>query len=235
MLYFFYGDRAARITKINEKREALGKRDREALYRPVAEEEWNGPSMEELARGQGLFGGTSFFLIKELLSSKEDKEFFTKLAPLLGRSHNVFFVSEPSATKEIIKAVEKAGGEMIALAETEKAPKRDSSGFALADAAARRDRKLAWALFQESLFKGASAEELHGILFWQIKNLVLAKNDKGGAPLPFPLMKAKAAAPKWEAAELEAALGRLVSIYHESHRGRFELPVALELFLLETV
>lgn len=235
MLYFFHGDSAARLKKITERREALAKNDRDALYRPLAEEEWNGPALEELARGQGLFGGTSYFLIKEFLSTKEDKEFFMESAALLARSHNVFFVSEPSATKEIIKAVEKAGGESVALAETQKATKRDSSGFALADAAAKRDRKLAWALFHESLFKGASAEELHGILFWQMKNLRLAKLPGSGANFSFPLMKAKSAAPKWKDEEITGALGRLVSIYHESHRGKYELPVALELFLLETV
>ncbi|MBX4216257.1 hypothetical protein KW797_04915 [Candidatus Parcubacteria bacterium] len=234
MLYLFHGGRDARIKAIGERKDALMKKDRDALYRPLAEEEWNGPSLEELARGQGLFGGTAYFLIKEFLATKEDREFFMDMAPLLGRSHNVFFVSEPSATKEMAKAVEKAGGEVVALAEGEKA-KRDGSNFALADAAAKRDRKLSWALFLEALGKGASAEELHGILFWQMKNLVLAKHAASGTPLSFPLMKARSASALWKDGELDSALSRLVSIYHESHRGLYELPVALELFLLETV
>lgn len=233
MLYFFYGAREARHKKIGEWKEKLLKKDADASLRPLGEEEWNGPALEELASGRGLFGGTYVFFIKEFIVTKEDKEFFMDMAKTLARSHNSFVVSEPAATKELLAAVEKAGGEATALGK-EAAAARDTTGFALADATAQRDRKRSWALFQESLSKGASAEELHGILFWQMKNLLLAK--KGGtAKFSFPLMKAKASAPKWEEEELESALSRLVAVYHEAHRGRYELPVALELFLLDVV
>ncbi|MDP3958306.1 MAG: hypothetical protein Q8Q36_02485 [bacterium] len=235
MLYFFYGEREARQKKIEEWKEKLLKKEADASLRSLGEEEWNGPALEEFAAGRGLFGGTYVFFVKEFLATTEDREFFMDMAKTLAHSHNSFVVSEPSATKELLAAIEKAGGEAVRVAGKEPVGKRDTTGFALADAAARRDRGRSWALFQEALWKGASAEELHGILFWQMKNLFLAKKGGGGQKFSFPLMKAKAAAPKWEEQELESALSRLVSIYHEAHRGRYELPVALELFLLDVV
>ncbi|MBX4215524.1 hypothetical protein KW797_01100 [Candidatus Parcubacteria bacterium] len=235
MIYLFYGgaqeDRAGRVAKLEA---TLMKANVMAPLSSLEFEDFTEERLDELAHAQGLFHVTSAYLLRGFLEGKEQKEFFIKKAKPLGISKNIFIVSEPSATKELISAGTKAGGEAEEVGEKEKAPKRESSSFALADALARRDRKLAWALYFEAVHNGAAPEELHGMLFWQVKNLYLAKEGGDAGKFSYPLMKAKSFAPKWEKEELREALSRLVRIYHESHRGRADFPTALESFLLET-
>jgi len=234
MIYLFYGGtselRALRVQKLEA---SLMRSNVMAPFVAVEPEELTPERLDELAHAQGLFHPTSAYVLKNALQLKEHKELFIKKAKILGASKNIFVVSEAGATKELVIAVEKAGGESEELGEKEKAPKKEGSSFALADALARRDRKLAWALFFEAAHKGAAPEELHGIIFWQMKNLYLAKTGGNIGSFSYPIMKAKSFAPKWERPELERALSRLVSVYHDSHRGRVDFPSALESFILD--
>ncbi|MEK7593908.1 MAG: hypothetical protein AAB471_01945 [Patescibacteria group bacterium] len=236
MLYLIYGgDSASRLAKIEELRKELASIYPGALETDLNTEEINEDKLDELSFGQGLFQNVSVVILRNTLETKELKELFGNKIKILASSLNVFIIGEPRTTKDIIERVEKNGGKAIFLGLEEKGLKKDNSGFALADAVARRDRKGAWALFVEAVSKGARAEELHGIIFWQFKNLLLVKNGGLAEKLSYPLMKAKSFAPKWDERELKTALSRLISIYHESHRGTVEFPIALEKFLLEVV
>ena len=237
MIYFFYGGVDERIKKIEEKKRELEKKYPSASVSIIEGENFSVEKLDEIASSTNLFSGVSIFLIKNALDSKEQKDLFKKKVKILSISPNIFIISEPFITKELSTAIEKTKGEVISVSGDVGAAKRDGSVFLIADATARRDRKLAWALYQEAIFGGAVAEELHGILFWQIKNLFLAKTGISGASMKvsYPMMKAKSFAPKWEEKELRVGLSRLVSIYHEAHRGRGDLSIEIEKFLLDSV
>jgi len=115
------------------------------------------------------------------------------------------------------------------------AKKIEFDRFALSDALGRRSKKDAWVLFQKSLDAGGVAEEIHGMLFWQVKSMILATSSKtaGEAGLnPFVFRKSLTFAKNFTEEELKDLSSRLVSIYHEARRGGDELPIALEKFVL---
>ena len=153
----------------------------------------------------------------------------------MAKSPNIFVISEMSATKDLSGSLEKKGAQLIECTLAEKPVKKEANNFALGDAIGRRDRKASWVLYQEALARGAFPEEIHGIVFWVMKNIFLAKTGGATGLAPYPLMKAKSFEPKWNNKEIKNALSELVRMYHDSHRGLVEFPIALEKFLLETV
>ena len=107
--------------------------------------------------------------------------------------------------------------------------------FALTDALGARDKKALWTLYRKAVELGKVPEEIHGILFWQVKSMVLAARSKsaGEAGLnPFVYGKAKRYAENYSGDELKAMLEKLVTIYHDSHRGVCDFETAMEIFLL---
>ena len=166
MLYFFYGDDS------DKQKEKIRKliESKKTTPRELKTEELSADFLEEISSSQGLFNGNQIFLLRDLFESKELKEMLKKWASLMAESPNAFIVSEVSATKDILNAIEKKGAELIECNLKEKPAKKDGGNFALGDAIGRRDRKASWVLYQDAISKGAVPEELHGIIFWQIKN-----------------------------------------------------------------
>ncbi|MEK7662241.1 MAG: hypothetical protein AAB355_01940 [Patescibacteria group bacterium] len=233
MFYIFYGkDRDKRAEKIKHllETECGG-----APPRPIRPEEIRVSSLGELARSRELFGGRAAFLLDEISEQEDWAELIKKNAKLLSESENIFIVNEPSLTKAAVSSFEKGGGKVVFCDGKDKAAPERGGNFALADAIGRRDRKASWVLYHEALAKGAVPEEIHGIIFWQLKNIFLAKSGGPTGIAPYPLAKAKSFATKWGSGELSSALSKLVAAYHESHRGIVEFPIALEMFLLESV
>jgi hypothetical protein len=108
--------------------------------------------------------------------------------------------------------------------------------FEFADALGRRDKRGLWVLFQEVLAEQVPAEEVHGIFFWQIKSMLLAKKcktpEEAGMKL-YPFEKAREYSRNYKDDELIKLSSRLVNMYHEAHRGNLDFYVALEKMILE--
>lgn len=82
---------------------------------------------------------------------------------------------------------------------------------------------------------GVSDEEVHGMLFWQMKTMLLVEasgNAKEAALNPFVYKKAKGFVQHFSKEELHSHTTALVELYHEARRGRYELGSALERFIL---
>ena len=89
--------------------------------------------------------------------------------------------------------------------------------------AARRDKKQLWILYTQAKREGISDEEIHGILFWQVKAMLLAarSKDAGAAGLnPFVYSKSKGFLKNFEEKEVENISSSLVTLYHDSRRGK---------------
>ncbi len=108
--------------------------------------------------------------------------------------------------------------------------------FSLTDALGRRDKKQLFVLYQKAKMNKSAAEEIHGILFWQIKAMLqaaAAKNAQDSGLNPYVYQKSLASLKNFSEQELKAISSRLVSIYHEARRGMVDFDVALEKFILE--
>jgi hypothetical protein len=136
---------------------------------------------------------------------------------------------------ETLRAITDAAEKVQSFTLKEKKGKPDFNIFSLTDAFGRRDKKNLWVLFQKAVESGAVPEEIHGILFWQLKSMLLAHACKSAAEAgvkPFVWSKARTFAKNWSEEELKNLSAKMVSLYHDAHRGIYEFPIALERLIL---
>jgi hypothetical protein len=82
---------------------------------------------------------------------------------------------------------------------------------------------------------GAVAEEVHGVIWWQFKSIVIAsqtKSVKDSGLSPYVYQKASRAADVWKGTELLQVMDRLMLMYHQAHRGEIDFATELEKFVL---
>jgi len=239
MLHLLYGNdiekRKVFLEKSSAKLISLG-------YTPLvmSDVDFRQDFFEMLARGSELFGGKSFLVLNATLENTNTKEIVAGLFKEMASSENEFFLIENKATKEIIAKCEKAGGDAVSFEESKTKAKPNFSIFSLADAFGQRDRKSAWLMLREAFDKEIAPEEVHGVLFWELKTLLLAHNESGESEMssglnPFVYKKAKNFSKSFTRKELENMSGKMVRLYHDAHRGILDLETGLELFLLKSL
>jgi hypothetical protein len=195
--------------------------------------------LAELAGSQGLFSQQTAVVVRESLTEDESRDAVLRFLKELAHSPNSFFFWERGALDAKTKAaVSKHASEVM-----ESSPKKavakpawgGAEAFALADALGRRDKKQVWVLLVKSLWDGKAAEEIHGMLFWQVKAMLAASQSKTPADAglsPFPYKKASEFARNYTLSELQSLSSELVKLYHEARRGGPPLETALERWVL---
>ena len=244
MICLIYGDNKDKaIAKTGELLAVLEKKRPNAEVFEMLASNWNADEFDSFLKSQGLFDKKSIIILKDVCSEQEDIQ--AHVAERLedaATSENVFIFVESKLDAKFLAAIKKVSKQTIETSATGAGAKKDwrsSSGgandFALADALGRRDAQKAWSLFQESLMKGSEPEKLHGMLFWQIKTIILAANAKTAAEAelaPFPFSKAKSFTKNYSIEELRTFSSRLVSLYHDSRSSGRTLETEMERFLL---
>lgn len=198
--------------------------------------------LEELASGgQGLFAPRFIALFRRVFENGEAKEAILARLCDLETSPHFFIFSEKKLDAATIAAFKKKTNVEIKEFRMKSAVAGEKSfaSFALADALGKRDKKRAWAVFHRELAKGSSVESLHGMLFWQIKNMLLASKCPQAecariGMKPFVFDKARAAAKNFSKKELLGLSSSLVALYHRAHEGNHELETAVEHLILNT-
>tara|TARA_B100001179_G_C18506440_1_gene366611 strand:- start:183 stop:860 length:678 start_codon:yes stop_codon:yes gene_type:complete len=157
-----------------------------------------------------LFGDKELYVIHDLARNLELKS----ILPSFAESENIIIFSEESVTKPITATFEKNKTVVKDFGKEVKAKEKGLPVFNLADELGKRDKKNLWLLFQE-LVTEVSPEEIHGILFWQIKNMMLVKTSKENPGLaPFVYTKNKNYANNYSAQELKDLSQRFTHIFH---------------------
>ena len=241
----------------------LLKKKPDASLFTLNEENWNEAAIDEYVGGQGLFSNKYIVLVRGILdgagaggtaggnaaAKKEMRQAFIEKLEVFAGSPNIFIISAGSVDKASLKKIEKSAEKIqevsSGVSENAETPatarKSGSSGggnsmFALADALGARDKKTLWILYCTAIEEGKVPEEIHGILFWQAKSMIIAAQAKtaGDSGLsPFVYQKSKRYANNFKPEELKNLLERLVSVYHDSHRGIHEFETAMERLILE--
>ena len=99
----------------------------------------------------------------------------------------------------------------------------------------QRDPKKLWTLYRKAIISGLAPEQIHGVLWWQMKSVAMAINAKNADEAglkPFVFSKAKRASDKFSKEEVENILSKLLSIYHNSRMGKINMEYGLESFVL---
>lgn len=134
-----------------------------------------------------------------------------------------------SATDE--KALAKLGAKIIGKSIEKKAV--EFNIWSLTDALLARDKKKAWLLYREAIDNGTAPEEIGGILWWQMKTLLLVVREGNLESVkPFVASKAKQALKKYTTEEIEMLSKKLISAIHEPRAGNGKAEETLEAFVL---
>jgi DNA polymerase III delta subunit len=252
MIYFLYSN-GGKDSSHNAAQKAaslaadLLKKKPDASLFSLTEENWNDSAVDEYTGGQGLFSNKYIVLIRDILENKELKVSFLDKIELFAESPNIFIVSSGSIDKASLKKIEKYAEKVQEIVskltsfDTKSGEKSSGFGgsnsvFALADALGTRNKKTLWILYRQAVDEGKAPEEIHGILFWQVKSMVIATRTKSAEESglnPFVYQKSKRYSVNFSEKELHELLENLVKIYHNSHRGIHEFETSMERLLLE--
>lgn len=241
MLYVLHGqDYKKRGRKLNELADFFISKSPDAVLVRVTPENLSRHDFNELAQGRGLFSERSVIILDGLLEEKENKEDLFNKIDLISASSNIFVVNERSIGKADEALLKKRAEKIQIFEQTQKYERSRFNIFSLAEAFGMRDKKRAWTIFLRAIENGSEPEEIHGTIFWQLKTILLVKSAERTTVettglKPFVLAKAKTFANNFSKEELHNISSRLVSLYHDSHRGRGDFSIGLEKLILETL
>ena len=245
MIYFYYGtDAESARKKAKITVDSLIEKKPEATLIKIGNEDLVEDKVVELVGGQALFSSKYIVHLRNTFDNKENKEVILKNIKDIGKSDNIFIFAEGKMDKTALTKIEKNAEKMqeyIKPAKTlNKKEKLALIGekidfFEFADALGRRDKRGLWVLYQDALAEQVPAEEVHGIFYWQVKSMLLARKCKTPEEAnmkSYPFQKAREYSRNYKDGELEKMSSELVSMYHEAHRGNQDFFIALEKFIL---
>ena len=179
-----------------------------------------------------LFGGEQWFVIDTPSANAELAEEVKNALQEMSESQNTFIIMEGA----LLAPAKKAYAKYAASSEefTANKPERFNT-FAMADALASKDRRQLWVLLQAAKENGQAAEEIIGILWWQLKALRLASVTSSASEAgmkDFPYNKAKRSLAKFASGDVTKLSQSLLELYHDGHSGTRDIDLALEEWVL---
>ena len=231
MIQLFYGNDTSKVrTDAFAKVSELAGADAEVVT--IDGDSYQSGVLQDIAGASSLFGGETIYVLDTPSSSKEFAEAVADNLELLAESGNQFVAIEGGLLAADKKRWQKHVSEME---ECKAEAGERFNTFAMADALARKDKKSLWLLLQDAKAAGQSAEEIIGVLWWQLKTLRLAAAASSASDAglkDFPYNKAKRSLSNFKDGELAKMSHSLLTLYHEGHAGLADIDEALERWLL---
>jgi len=179
-----------------------------------------------------LFGGEEWFVIDTPAADPDMAQEVTSSLKEMSESQNTFLILEGA----LLAPAKKSYAKHAASSEEFIAVKNERfNTFAMADALAQKDRRQLWVLLQNAKREGLAAEEIIGMLWWQLKALRLADVTSNAAQAgmkDFPYNKAKRSLAKFTPGEVIKNSHTLLELYHDGHAGLRDIDLALEQWVL---
>jgi DNA polymerase III delta subunit len=215
MFFLFYGDDKIKARNTAQKNIlAAQKKHPNASFFKLNAENFSEDKINELTASQGLFYSAFIIFADNLCEETETSEIFTKRLKEIKESPNFFIILEGKLNKKELDKFKKYAEKVEEFVDQKIKPKKYDI-FQLTNAIRDRDKKKAWTIYQEILNEGFASEEVHGVVFWQIKTLI-----SDGLTRHYTLE------------QLKKMSARLFNMYHLAHRGEVDFAVALEAFIL---
>ncbi|KND46697.1 MAG: hypothetical protein AB201_02540 [Parcubacteria bacterium C7867-006] len=235
MLYVIYGtDTHKARAKLHDLLDLAKKKRPEAELFKITTENWSEAQFDELLVAQGLFEQKYTTVLDNLFEKKDIKNYVMDRLDGMKESEQIFLMLESSIDAASLKKLEKFG-EKVQEFEKKEDKKPNINIFSITDGLVQKDKKKLWISYIDLLGKGAVAEEIHGIIFWQVKNMVLASRagSAGETGLsPFVYKNALTGARNYKTEELQKMSGELVDMTHRVRQGKGELEVMIEKWVL---
>jgi len=252
MIFLFHGTDKIKAREMAHKAvEAAKKKHEGAEFFKLRPEDFLENKLDELIASQGLFYSGSIVFADSLFENEEIGEIVIKKIKEISESPNFFVFLDNKLNKKELEKFEKFAQKIEEFKKPErKLSKKEELAargekidfFEFTDALGAKDKKGLWTLYQDALAEEVPSEEVHGILFWQVKAMlsaILSKSAEEVGMKEYPYSKAKQYAKNYgkTAEEAETKLKQmsatLCDMYHEAHRGNIDFAVGLEKFILE--
>ena len=238
MIYLIYGKDT---TKARQKLRTLI--DNILTQRPdtshirLNDEDFDTERLQELISGQGLFERRQVIVFDQVLGDKETSRIILERLSDIAQSENIFIFYEESLTKAVLSKIEKKSEKVQEFTSGKSYEKKKRFDiFLLTDALGKRDKKRLWVLYHKALSESVAPEEVCGILFWQIKSMILAggaNSAKEAGLNPFVFKKSQSFLARYSEEELGSLSARLVDLYHNARRGVIDFSIGMEQFILK--
>lgn len=233
MIYLFTGDKFQEVRKYSQELiERFGKDKPDSSVLQINEENFGEYELSGLSKEQGLFEKQLVVVLNYLISAESAWENIQDKLEEMAESKNIFIFIESSLDKRIQDKIKKYAKEAKNFSSAEK---ERYNPFLLTDAYGAKNKKRLWTLYQQALLGGSVSEEIHGLLFWQAKSMLVAKLSASPAESelkPFVFQKSKKFAENFSEEELKKHSSDLVEIYHNVRKGKGDLATSLEKFIL---
>ncbi len=218
MLYLFTGDdvKNKRLSYDKFVKSLTGDKARETETFFINRNNFDKMQIESLYSGSGLFFERSAVIFDNIFEYEENREFILEKLELMGESPNSFVFLEGKLNKPILDAFKKAKAEQINIFELPKEKKEKYNNFILANDFAVKDKLNLWIHFRQAMDLGVGMEELVGVLFWKIKDMILKKEFN-----------------KVTEEQLKNSASRLSYLLPEARTSGLDAEIAFEQFLLE--
>ena len=236
MIYFLYGtDTHKARKKLHELLSLAEKKRPGSEIFKITTENWSEGQFDELLVSQGLFEQKYTVVLDNLFEKKDIKNYVMEKLENLKDSEQIFLILEGTIDAASLKKIEKVTKQSQEFVKKED-KKSSLNIFYITTGLIEKDKKTLWISYTDLLRKGAGPEELHGILFWQVKNMILASRGKDASEAglsPFVYKNALNGARKYKTEELKEMSSGLVDMTHRVRQGEGELEIMLEKWILE--
>lgn len=204
--------------------------------------------------GQDLFGRRHTIIFSGVLENVETAEMFLNRLKEISESESIFILQEENINKPIVERFEKIGANIQKIVlnensekgskeskrfkkskENNKAKTTEFSIFELSDALGKRNKKDAWILYTRARAAGQEPEQIQGILWWQLKSMLIASRSSSSAESglnPYVYGKSKKFSENYSKQELQSLASKLVALYHQTRQGKVDFDLGLEQFIL---
>jgi hypothetical protein len=232
MLIVFHGNDEVKTRAAARERAAVLSQKQNAGMEVIENENFS-TQFEQSFFVQSFFEPQNVVLGLQIYDKAENKKYLEDNLINIVEQNNILVLAEKKLLAADIKRLEKVGVEVKEIVSDKKG---EFNIFKMTDCLGQRDKKNLWLKLTEAKRQNVTAENLCGVLLWQLKNILLATEYKTAAEAglsPFPFNKAKSFEKKWQVELIREKIINLTKLYHDAHMGKVDFWNGLELFCLE--
>ncbi len=216
MIYLFAGDDTKTKRLAYERFLKSIKKETDTFF--INRNNFNKLQVESLYSGAGLFSPKSVVAFEGILEYEDNRDFILGKLEQIGNSTSTFIFLEGKLAKPILDAFKKAEVKenQLNIFELPKEKKEKFDNFLVANAFSAKDKLNMWMYFRQAMDRGVGMEEIIGVLFWKIKDMILKRDFR-----------------KFSETELKNSSARLSYLLPEARTRGLDAEASFEQFLLE--
>ena len=173
MIYLFAGDDAQK--KILNYEKFIKSVPAGAEIFSINRNSFDPMQIESFYSGASLFSSLAVVVFQGILDYEEIRSFILEKLKQMEESENLFVFLEGKLNKALVDTFKKVRAE-VNVFELPKEKKEVYDNFLIANAFGDGNKFHAWLYFRQAVDLGVSLEEVVGVLFWKMKDMILKKN-----------------------------------------------------------